>query len=256
MVAGNILSRPVAVLLTGLSLSVSQVAFADTLFGVYAGAGSWQQNYSGEVSSGGASIDLKDDLDLDQDYNNMFYVAVEHPVPFLPNVKVNYVEFNIDSDSVLPSTIEFNGVTFPAGSPMATDVDMKQGDALVYYEVLDNVVSLDLGFGARYLDGRFSLASDFSTAEAEFTAIVPVLYGRARADLPFSGFWAGAEVVGMGYSDNNLVDANAQVGWESSLGLGAEVGWRILSLDIDDVDDFDKSGIDVSGPYMALNFHF
>jgi outer membrane protein len=243
-----------ATLCAGISLA--PLATADTIFGVYAGAGSWQQNYSGDIRSGVTDIDVEDDLGIDDEFNNMFYVAVEHPLPFIPNVRVSYVDFEIDSDATLSNPIDFNGVIFPSGTALSTDIDMVQGDAVLYYEVLDNWVSLDLGLGARYMDGKIELMSEFSFSEADFTAVLPMLYGRARADLPFTGFWMGAEVMGMGYSDNNLIDANAQIGWESPIGLGAEMGWRLLSLDIDDVDDFDKTGIDVSGPYMALNYHF
>ncbi len=245
--------------LAAVTLSVSLMAApasADTVFGLYAGAGSWQQNFSGDIRSGFSEIDVEDDLGMDDEFNNMFYLAVEHPMPFLPNVRVSYADFDIDSDSVLSRPIDFNGVVFPTGTTLGTTIDMVQGDAMLYYELLDNYVSLDLGMGARYLDGSIELVSDSSFSEADFSAVIPMLYGRARADLPLTGFWMGAEVQGMGYSDNNLLDANAQLGWESPIGLGAELGWRMLSLDIDDVDDFDKTGIDISGPYMALNYHF
>ena len=237
-------------------LTAPQNALADTFFGIYAGAGTWQQNYSGDLRSGISDIDVEDDLGLDDEMNNVLYLAVEHPVPVVPNVRVNYVDFSLDADSVLGRSIDFNGQIFPADTEVATDLDVMQGDAVFYYEVLDNVVSLDLGLGARYIDGTVELVTELAFSEAEFTAVIPMLYGRTRADLPFTGFWMGAEVMGMGYSDNNLIDANAQIGWESPFGLGAEAGWRLLSLDIDDLDDIDESGIDISGPYVALNYHF
>ncbi len=250
------LLRPALALAAGLALTAPQLASADTIFGVYAGAGSWQQNFSGDLRSGITDIDVEDDLGIDDEMNNMFYLAVEHFVPVVPNVKVSYVTFDIDSESTLTQNIDFNGEIFPAGTDLSTDVSITQADALLYYELLDHVVSLDVGLGARYMDGSFELVSDFAVSEADFTAVVPLAYGRARADLPFSGLWAGAEVMGLGYSDNNLIDANAQIGWESPIGLGAEIGYRMLSVDIDDMDDIDEAGIDIKGPYVALNYHF
>lgn len=249
--------RAAAGILAGSMLTLlAPAATADTIFGVYAGAGTWQQNYSGDVRSGVTTIDVENDLGIDDDRNNVFYVAVEHPVPGLPNIKVNYVDMSINADAVLDRTIEFNDVIFPVGTELSSDVEVTQGDAIAYYELLDNYVSVDLGIGARYMDGRMNLVSDAGVSDAEFTVIVPLLYGRARADLPLSGFWMAAEVLGMGYSDNSLIDATAQLGWESSIGLGAEVGWRLIELNIDDVDDFNKANLDISGPYMALNYHF
>lgn len=240
----------------GMMLALSPAASADTIFGVYAGAGTWQQNFSGDIRSGVSDIDVEDDLGIKDDMNNVFYLALEHPVPGLPNLKLNYVDLSIDGDSVLTRTIEFNDVIFSAGSALASDVQIKQGDAIAYYEVLDNYVSLDLGVGARYMDGKIDLVANSGVSQAEFTVVVPMLYGRARTDLPSTGFWMAAEVMGMGYSGNSLIDATAQLGWESSIGFGAELGYRLLSLDIDDFDDVDKAAMDISGPYMALNYHF
>jgi outer membrane protein len=245
-----------AVATLSVGLVVTSVANAETVFAGYAGAGSWQQNYSGDIRAGFSEIDVEDDLGIDDEFNNMFYLAVEHPMPFLPDVRVSYADFDVDSNSVLSRPIDFNGVVFPTGTAIGSTIDMMQGDAMLYYELLDNYVSLDLGLGARYLDGSIELVADSSFSEADFTTVIPMFYGRARTDLPLTGFWMGAEVQGMGYSDHNLIDANAQFGWESSVGLGAELGWRLLTLDIDDVDDFDKTGIDISGPYLALNYHF
>jgi len=243
-------------LATGLMLLLSQNAIADTMFGVYAGAGTWQQNFSGDIRSGVSDIDVEDDLGIKDDMNNVFYLALEHPLPVLPNLKLNYVDLSINADSVLSRTIEFNDVIFSTGSALSSDVEIKQGDAIAYYELFDNYVAFDVGIGARYMDGKIGLAADSGISSAEFTVVVPLLYGRARADLPLTGFWMAAEIMGMGYSDNNLIDATAQLGWESSVGFGAEFGYRLLSLDIDDFDDVDKAALDISGPYLALNYHF
>ncbi len=240
----------------GALLGTAAPASADTLFGVYAGAGSWQQEFSGDLRSGITDIDVEDDLGLDDDMNNMFYLAVEHFVPLVPNVRVSYTKFDISGENRLTTNIDFNGVVFPVDEDVATSIDIDQADAVLYYELLDNWVSLDVGIAARYMDGTVELFSDSLASSAEFTAVVPMLYGRTRADLPFSGWWAGVEVKGTGYQDSTLIDANAQIGWESPIGLGAEVGYRLLDVEIDDLDDVDEAGIDVKGPYFALNYHF
>jgi outer membrane protein len=240
----------------GLLFTLSLPVSADTVFGVYAGAGTWQQNFSGDIRSGVSDIDVENDLGIKDDSNNVFYLALEHPLPVMPNLKMNYVDLSINGDSVLSRTIEFNDVVFPAGTALSSDVEIKQGDAIAYYELFDNYISLDIGIGARYMDGKIDLVSAGEYSNAEFTVIVPLLYGKARADLPLTGFWMAAEVMGMGYSNNNLVDATAQLGWESPIGFGAELGYRLLSLDVDDFDDVDKAAMDISGPYFALNYHF
>lgn len=229
---------------------------ADTLFGFYAGVGSWKQDYSGDASSLGTAVDFEDDLGLADETNNILYMALEHGVPGLPNLRAQYSKISIEGASTLSRTIGFNGVTFPLTETVVTDFDLSQTDLVLYYEILDNVVSLDAGLAVRWVDGHIDLTSTIESARAEFKGVVPMLYGKARVDLPFSGFWLGAEVQGLGYDGNRLVDANVQLGWESPVGLGLEAGWRTYRLDMDDFDDISAASIEVSGPYAALNYHF
>ncbi len=231
-------------------------ASADTLFGVYAGAGVWQQAYSGHVAAGAEDLNLGRDLDLGDQANNMLYVAVEHGVPLLPNVRLCYTDLTTDGHNVLGRTVTFAGQQFTASENVAARLDLEMTDAVAYYQLLDNVVSLDVGVAARLVDGRVQMTSDVGSGRAKFKGVAPMLYGRARVDLPFSGLWAGAEAMGTGYHQHRLVDFNAQVGWESATGLGAELGWRAFRLDLDKIDQIDSAKVDVSGPYAAVNFHF
>ena len=229
---------------------------ADTLFGFYAGAGTWQQDYSGDAIALGSVVDIEDDLGLTDETNNILYVALEHGVPVLPNIRAQYSNISIDASNTLSRTIDFNGATFPVNDTVATSLDLSQTDLVLYYEILDNVFSLDAGIAVRWIDGHVDLSSSVDSTRAELKGALPMLYGKARVDLPFSGFWLGAEVLGMGYDGSQLFDANAQLGWESPIGLGLEAGWRTYHLELDDVDDFSEATIDVSGPYAALNYHF
>jgi outer membrane protein len=231
-------------------------AQADTLFGIYAGAGMWQQEHSGDVASGGESVDVENDLDLGDENNNVLYVAVEHPVPVLPNIRANYTEVSTSGENTLTRTITFSGETFTVSEDLSSEVELKQADAVFYYELLDNVVSLDLGLAARWVDGHVELSSGSDFARADFEGVIPLLYARARADLPFTGVWVGADAMGLAYDGHKLLDASAQVGWESPIGLGAEIGWRQFDLDLDGFEDIDDAELDISGPYAALNFHF
>ena len=248
-------NRWLGIIALGALLPTAPVS-ADTIFGLYAGVGSWSQELSGDITSGLTAIDVEKDLLLQDEINNVLYVAIEHPIPVLPNIRVNYTDLSIAGDSVLTRMVEFNDTVFNLSEDVTTDVDFSQLDLVLYYELLDNVVSLDLGVAARWMDGSVMLMSTLATTEADFAVVMPGLYVRMRADLPFSGFWMGVEVMGMGYAGNRLIDANAQLGWESKIGLGAELGWRTLDLEIEDLDDVDAAGIDVSGPYFAINYHF
>ena len=55
------------------------------------GAGAWQHEMDGDVTAGTTAVDMQDDLDVGGDTDNLFYVAVEHGVPILPNLMVQHV---------------------------------------------------------------------------------------------------------------------------------------------------------------------
>lgn len=239
-----------------LVCAASLPAAADTVFGVYAGAASWQQEVSGNIASGISDLDVEDDLGLDDDNNNMFYVAIEHPIPTVPNIRVQHADISLGGDNVLSRTIEFNGNAFTVAEQVATDIELTQTDAVLYYELLDNYLTLDLGLAARYVDGYVDVASTTSSASAEFSGVIPMLYGQVRADLPLTGMWVGIQAQGVAYDGNQLLDANAQVGWESGIGLGLEVGYRAFQLELEDFDEVDNAEIDVEGVYFGLNYHF
>ena len=75
-----ICGRVIIFILAVLPLSAAQ---SDTLYGLYAGAGAWQQDYSGVVDSGTSMVDLEDDLGLGNDNSMVLYAAMEHGLPLL-----------------------------------------------------------------------------------------------------------------------------------------------------------------------------
>ena len=248
--------RPLAASILALSLATAGTVQADTLFGVYAGAGTWQQSYSGEVRSGISTVDLEDDLGLDDDDNVILYAALEHGVPLLPNVRAQYYTLDVDAGKTLSRTIEFNGDVFNLSDSVNTTVDLTQTDAVLYYELLDNVVSLDLGLAISLVEGSIEVASLSEQASADFDEVVPMLYAAVRADLPFTGLSVGAQAQGISYDDNTLIGFDAKIAYESNVGLGIEVGYRAVQVELDAFDEVNLAQIDVNGPYAAINFHF
>lgn len=242
------------------ALCGSAAAHGDSVFGLYAGAGVWKQEYSGDVASRDEdfAVDVESDLALDDERNNVFYLAIEHPVPVLPNLRASYTDISTSGRNVLSRTITFQGETFTADEEVSSDLELTQVELIAYYELLDSVVSLDLGVAARWVDGHVEVASasGAGSGRADFDGVLPLLYGRARVDLPLTGLWVGADATGLGYDGHQLLDLSAQVGWESPIGLGAEIGWRRFTLDLDEIEDIDNADIDIDGPYAAINFHF
>ena len=247
-----------ALVLVSAALAMTPlVVHADPVFGFYAGAGTWQQGYGGDVTSGLTEVDVENDLGLDDDERNVvLYAALEHPVPGLPNIRAQYMSMDTSGDNLLGRTIEFNGQSFTVAEAVNTQFDLTQTDAVFYYELLDNVVSLDLGLAITLLEGEISVQSTVASASAEFDEVIPMLYGKARVDLPLTGLWIAAEGQGISYDGNSLIEYNAHVGYETEIGFGIEAGYRGIVMELDTFEGVQKAKIDISGPYAALNYHF
>ena len=236
-----------------LTFAVACHTHADTIFGVYAGAGIWQSEYTGDFGSPSTTTD---DLGIDENNNNFYYIAVEHPLLFLPNIKVQQNNITSNQRSTIENSFSIGDISYPIGSTVATDFDLSYTDAALYYELLDNWVTLDLGVTLRKYSGYLQAESAGVVDKTDIDISLPLAYGRIQFDLPLTGFFAGFEGNYISYDGNDLADYNAKIGYlfDSALDLGVEVGYRALTVNIDDGDV--HTNLDIKGPYAAAIFHF
>lgn len=235
-----------------LCLCLPTLAAADAV-GINFGAYSWQQEYSGTAQSGTDVLDFNQDLGFDDDTNTSYYVAIEHPIPILPNLKIAHT--NMDTTATGNISADFDGVTFDG--TVITDSDLTHTDFTLYYELLDNWVSLDLGLTARqFKEGvRITDQTSGETGEVIIDETIPMLYLAVKFDLPLTGLYIGGDANGVSYDDDDLIDYRINVGYESSIGLGIEVGFRSFDLDYED-DDNERVDVTIDGAYATLFFHF
>lgn len=239
--------------LGALTLFIASQTHADTVFGIYAGAGAWQSEYSG--NTGNPSADLNE-LGFAEKNNSFYYIAIEHPVPFFPNIKLQ--KNDISSRQTGTTNKEFgNGNTYyPADSDITTDFDLSYIDAALYYEILDNWLNLDLGITLRKYTGQLYAENTEVNNEVEVDVTLPLAYARFQFDLPLTGFSAGAEGNFISYSGNSVTDYSAKISYlfDSAMDLGIEAGYKSASIKIDEDDA--NTDIQLKGPYIAAIFHF
>ncbi len=226
--------------------------------GLSIGASYWSPELSGEFSSAGeASIDLSDDLDIDDPSQSSVVLSLEHPIPLLPNIR--YQNFDLDSDGIntLANDISFEGETYLAGDTVRTTFDLTHDDIVLYYEILDNWVNLDIGLDLKRFDGEVSIAGTTNTTSTSIDVdeTLPLLFVSARFDLPFSGFYIGAELSSFSFDDSSADDATLKLGYQSDIGLGIEGGVKTFSLELDDADDLDTD-IEYDGAFVNGYFRF
>ena len=242
--------RSLAAIFTLLSAPLVQ---ADTIFGVYAGVGSWATDTAGTV--GDPIITLKE-LGVEEHVNTYYYIALEHPVPMLPNIRLMQSNINSQQTATIFTAFTLDGTAFVSGNTVNSDIDLSYTDATLYYEVLDNWINLDLGVTARKFKGYVQAASATESKKTNIDQTLPLAYAKLQFDLPFSGLSAGVEGNYISYSDNKLSDYSAKLSYlfDSSFDLGVEVGYHKMSLTVDESDI--KADVNLKGPYAALIAHF
>ena len=239
-----------AVILTGNMLAQSAVA---DVVGWRLGANAWAQQYEGDVASGGANVDLEDELGYDDETGFNGYIALEHPVPVLPNILLQRTEMDADARGFVED-LEFDGIEY--SGDVRSSLDLTHTDVTLYYEILDNWVNLDLGLTGRVFDDGVSITDVTTglTGELDIDYVIPLVYAQARFDLPFSGLSIGLEGNAVQYDDDTLYDARLNIAYSFAFGLGIEGGYRVIDFEYDDDDDF--ADVTIDGVYGGLYWDF
>lgn len=244
-----------SVLVLSLALC-SLTAHADTVLGVYAGVGKWRVDTSGDI---GVTNTTPATLGIEEEDNNIFHIALEHPVPLLPNVMLKYTDLSMEGQALLGDLVEFDNVTFAPGETLATQLDLSHVDATLYYEVLDNWLNLDLGLTIRSYDGELTAVSTLQSETVDLDAVLPMGYLKGQVDLPLTGFSLKADVNAIAYSGDSISDLSVAAAWNTDVlvafDVGVELGYRRSKLDLDDLGDLDTT-LTFDGPYLSLNAHF
>lgn len=241
-------------LAVAIAAATPMMAQADLLFTVEAGASMWNAEATGNADS----IDLgKDGLNLDSDNNNVLFVAFEHPLPVIPNVKIMKTDLDLAGSGT--ANYEFLGETFTGD--MDSVLNLSHTDLTLYWGVPLPIPYVDINFGltARQFDGEVSVtatANGVQTTEAEdLNFTMPMGYLNVDLDTPF-GIYARADLNALSIDGNGVTDTAFAVGYTLPIPLvdvNLEAGHRAINVTTDeDTLDIDTD-IDVSGMFFGLN---
>lgn len=216
--------------LTALVCSIVLVSTASADFlRAEVGAGAWLQTAKGDMPTS-----VSDEEQKTQPY---VWAFVKHPVPVVPNLRLEYV-----------------GVESTDG---ATSLKLTQYDVIPYYNILDNTgwITLDLGLDVKIIEAKQNLISSDSTD----TLTLPLGYVRARFQLPLTGLGAEADIKYITYQNNTLYDARAKLDYTLEfiplIQPAIEIGYRVQKYKTDKL--FDKNmDLDFSGIYAGLMVRF
>jgi outer membrane protein len=229
------------------------------------GAGVWYVESTGEVSYKGSPIDLDDDLGLDSTLSTYAWANFKHFIPVIPNARLEITKFGTDATKYIPAelTKRFDGENNISGN-VNSKLNLDQIDAILYYNLLDTLLTLDVGIGVKYYIG--SLEVDGRNLDVDFP--LPIIYGRVGAEIPFTNIGAEIDLKYFKFSPevsaemfDLRVKATATVLTLALIDLNIEAGYRVNRLQIlaskNSFSDF-KADIksEVSGFFAGINLSF
>ncbi|RUO68273.1 TIGR04219 family outer membrane beta-barrel protein [Idiomarina ramblicola] len=223
-------------MLLAAALAVAPNALADTVFGVYAGGQIWNANNEGQYAVGSNLIEPN----FENENHNSYYIALEHPVPLIPNIKVRQ------------NTLEIEGGY--------GENDFSHRDYILYYEIFDNdLVSFDIGVNAMDFDGTLRTPLSNNFARQDFSVIVPTAYAAARVGIPATDWTFFADVSALSVKDSKVQDAQIGVEYRMVENLAVDInlnaGYRHSVIELDDVDEI-YSDVTFKGPFVGVEVHF
>ncbi len=237
-----------------VAFSLLPLTASADFIGFAVGAAYWNPDPSGDIEYQNlGKNDFSDDLKLGDTQETVLWALIEHPVPLLPNVKLMRTPLQLEGKN---GELKADFGSVQANIPgVDSTIVLDQTDLILYYEVLDNWVTLDLGLDFKLVDGSAEVERNGQYTKESFSAPVPMLYANAQFELPFTNFSVGVEGALLSVGDNSVTDVTATVGYESDIGLGALLGLRNQSVVLEDADDVDLD-FTVSGPFAAVYYHF
>ena len=226
------------------------------LFDFKAGAQFWDTGSSTDLLNTSATTS---NLNIDDDFQGSVWVAFEHPIPLIPNIKLKANQLDSTGDTVLTEDIQFGNIQFSAGENVRTDLDMSNLDLMLYYEIL-NFETIWLDIGANFKTGGNSIVLESLDSnqreEASILAVVPMAYAAAGTKLPFFGLGAFTEISYLSIADFNYMDA--QIGLNYKLmdlflvDSTIELGYRKFNINADSFDG-NNLEIDFDGIFLGFN---
>jgi outer membrane protein len=229
---------------------------ADTI-GAEVGYAAWNTSLSGNIQKGTGTFDFENDLGYgSNEVNGFMWAYIDHPLPFLPNIKIQKTNYSDSASGTINANVTFDNQNFTASDTVTSSLTLDQFDIIPYWRILDNWVNFDIGLNIKSIDGNIQVDdSSGNHANHDFSVILPMLYTKARVDLPFTGLSIEADLSYIGYSGNKFSDIKAGVVYETTFGLGATAGYRQQNVTLDDIDNT-YGDLNIKGPYAGLFYHF
>jgi len=235
---------------------------ADTI-GVYLGGQVFNSNARGLFGEKNQQIDFN----LDTKKQGSFFIAIEHPLPFIPNLKISSMKLDTKGKTTLNSDFTYGGTTFPSDSAATTDFKTDYIDYTAYYELFDNdLITFDLGLTVRDISADVMVSGTSattppvsSTAKISASTYVPLAYVATNIGIPSTDFNIYGEGNFLSVNGQTLYDYQVGVSYELvdniAVGVNLTAGYRNIKFQLKDVDNL-YTDLTFSGVFAGAVVHF
>ncbi|PIW58765.1 TIGR04219 family outer membrane beta-barrel protein [Shewanella sp. CG12_big_fil_rev_8_21_14_0_65_47_15] len=212
-----------------LGFFMATSAQAATVVGFKIGGDYWDADTSGTFADDGQP---QQTFDYSSSAQGSYWLAVEHPLPFIPNVKIR--ENSLDQKGSLSNAdFSFNGHDFKGNVTSYTD--LSNTDFVLYYELLDNdIVSFDLGAAYKLMHSSLRVQDAGHPEEIDVDSGIVMGYASTHVGMPGLGLFGFADLM-LGVNESNVHDYSVGLGWEFdgvAVDTRIRVGYREFLFDV------------------------
>ncbi|HAG50645.1 MAG: hypothetical protein A2X87_08110 [Deltaproteobacteria bacterium GWC2_42_51] len=202
----------------------------------------------------GTELDMVDTLGMD-DQENFWEARVSLELGS-HKFRYGYMPLSWDGQKTITQAISFAGTTYSASTRVDSSLDIIYQRVGYRYDIID-VLGNQLGviFDIKVLDIEARLKDSTGVLDKSYsvTAPIPTIGIGAQVGLPFL-FSVSAEITGVGYSGNHIIDAEAQVNFNPLPLITVSGGYRIFDVKVEDGDD--KVDFKLKGPFLLVRAGF
>ncbi|MHC4224485.1 MAG: hypothetical protein ACYSX0_07450 [Planctomycetota bacterium] len=215
----------------------------------------WYPSLDGKMSSGTDLLDFQDDLGLT---DNEFSVMPIVQVSFGISLRLDGFFLKYSGTNTLTNDIEFGGITFPAGTDIASEVGIEYVRLMMLIPVVKtDALTLYLEGGLAYvgLDGNVA-AFGIGVGVEDIQLPLPLIGVLFQSKLGDFVFEVEASGLTISYSDlgATVFDGTVSVGYTIAKFFGVRVGYRFVYAE-GEADSFLIEST-IQGGFAGLTFQF
>jgi len=252
--------------------------------GLYLGGEIWQSEASGVFGEKNTLIDFN--LKKEQQIN--YFIAVVHPFPLLPNVRISSSILETTGKTNLTQEFSFSGETFSIDDDINANFNVNYIDYTFYYELFDNGLFLfDLGLTARDFNGAVTVkgpavidygdgncndpdpppeitcpspsSSTTPTGKIKTDDIEPMLYVATSVNLPLKRLSVFAQGDFSLINNHSLYDYKVGLSYglinSRMLNFNMTLGYRVVKIQFEDLNNL-YTNLEFKGVFVGVITHF